>query len=72
MKHRSEGACSMSCIILCYGKHDMLTWCDASKVTLCWNGIGRMMMQAGVEWCRICNTVEDTAAQGREGRMFGK
>ena len=35
MKHRSEGACSMSCIILCYGKHDMLTWCDASKVTLC-------------------------------------
>lgn len=30
------------------------------------------MMQAEVEWCRICNTGEDTAGQGREGRMFGK
>ena len=30
------------------------------------------MMQEGVECCRICNTGEDTAGQGREGRMFGK
>ena len=63
----------MSCIILCYGKHDMLTWCDASKAPLCRElERCRTYDEGGVEWCRICNTAEDTAAQGREGRMFGK
>ena len=48
----------------------MLSRCDASYATLSRVGVGGMMMHE--QSVVVGYVIEETAAQGREGRMFGK